>query len=109
MQGVPVSFQFPKRDDGQNVLLWRVASILGTGLGLGGVDHVADTAQHEGHWWCLHAIGGDVVFTSVTYSDDSTGSLAGVTLAEGDRIYGQIVAFKLASGRVEAYRALRNS
>jgi hypothetical protein len=104
----PLTFLIPKLDDAVGRALWKIGSYLCIGLGLGGVDHVADTAVKEGHWWCLHAMGGDVVFTSVTYGDSNTsGSLAGATLANGDRTYGNIVAFKLASGRVEAYRAIR--
>lgn len=104
----PLTFLIPKLEDGTNRLLWKIASYLGVGLGLGGVDHVSDTAEHVGNWWCLHAMGGDVVFTSVTYGDgNNSGSLAGATLSNGDRTYGNIIKYKLASGRVEAYRASR--
>lgn len=104
----PLTFLIPKLDDSIGRALWKIGSYLAIGLGLAGVDHVSDTSTKSGSWWCLHAIGGDVVFTSVTYGDGNTsGSLAGATLSNGDRTYGNIIAFKLASGRVEAYRAIK--
>lgn len=100
------SFLTPRLDDMANRLAFKIAAYLGTGLGLGGVDHVADSTPHTGHWWCLHAVT-DVVITSILYADGtSSGSLAGVTILGGDRIYGQIESVTLASGRVELYRAM---
>jgi len=99
------SFLTPRLDDALQRLTFKVASYLATGLGLGGVDHYADTAKHDGNWWCLHAVG-DTVITSISYKPNtSSGSLAGATVLGGDRIYGQIISITLASGRVEMYRA----
>lgn len=98
------SFIEPKHDDSQQRLQFKEATIISVGMGLHGNDIVDTTTNKTGNWWCLHALS-DTVFTSVTYADGtSTGSLAGKSLAKGDRIYGQIKQFRLASGEVIAYR-----
>ncbi len=98
----------PVGDDNQQRLLYKTLAVLSAGLGVGGSDYVADTATHNssGEWVIIHAVT-DTVFASVTYKPGfpHTGSLAGVTLKAGDRIYGEITAFQLTSGSVEAYRA----
>jgi hypothetical protein len=101
------SFFIPRLDDVLNRLAWKMAIYLGTGLGLGGVDHYSDAAAHTGDWWCLHAVT-DTVIGSVTYaSGTSSGTLAGATILAGDRIYGNITGVTLTSGRVEMYRAMK--
>lgn len=102
------SFFTPRADDVLQRLANKIAAYLSVGLGLGGVDHVADTAAHNGDWWCLHALGGDVVISSITYASGTAGgSAAGATISKSDRIYGHIISFTLTSGRVEAYRSLK--
>jgi hypothetical protein len=101
------SFFTPLLSDMANRLAYKAAIYLGTGLGLGGVDHFADAAAHAGDWWCLHAVS-DTVISSVTYaSGTSSGSLAGATILAGDRVYGNITGVTLTSGRVEMYRAMK--
>lgn len=104
-QGSAASFITPRIDDSSQRLEFKSAAALATGLGLSGVDDIDDTNQHNGVWWCFHALT-NCVFTSVTYKDGtSSGSKAGKTLLAGDRIYGQIIGIKLSSGQGEAYRA----
>src|SRR5258705_10498683 len=101
------SYFVPRLDDVLNRLAWKMASYLGTGLGLGGVDHIADASAHTGDWWCLHAVS-DSVISAITYvSGTSSGSLSGATILAGDRIYGNIISVTLTSGRIEMYRALK--
>jgi hypothetical protein len=101
---------FPRFDDAPQKLLWKQAAILCTGIGLGGNDIVAGAATVSGDWWVLHALGGDCVFNSVTFKPGtSTGSLAGKTLSNGDRLYGNIIGFDLASGTIVAYRTSAGS
>lgn len=99
----------PAQGDNTNNFLYKILATLSTGLGMGGSDYFADTASHTAPapgWAIIHAIT-DTVFASVTYKPGfpHTGSLAGVTLKAGDRIYGEFTAFQLTSGSVEAYRA----
>lgn len=99
------SLVVPRFDDLAQKLAWKTAAILSAGMGLGGNDIVTDANTHSGDWWCLHAWT-DCVFTSITFrSGTSTGSLAGKTLLAGDREYGNIIAFQLASGTLVATRA----
>jgi len=101
---------FPRFDDAAQKLLWKIAATLCTGIGLGGNDITTGPATATGDWWVLHAIGGDVVFNSVTFKPGtSTGSLAGKTLSNGDRLYGNITGFDLASGTIVAYRTSAGS
>jgi hypothetical protein len=99
------TYLIPRLDDLLNRLTYKIASYLATGLGLGGVDHVADTAKHDGHWWCLHAVSDTVISAIVYKNGTSSGSLNGATILGGDRVYGQIESITLTSGRVEMYRA----
>ncbi len=99
----------PAQGDNTNNYLYKMLAVLAAGLGMGGSDYVADASPHAatfGEWVIIHAVT-DTVFASVTYKPGfpHTGSLAGVTLKAGDRIYGEITAFQLTSGSVEAYRA----
>lgn len=99
----------PRFDDMLQKLTWKIAAILCTGMGLGGNDIASTSGNYTGDWWCIHAWT-DCVFNSVTFrSGTSTGTLAGKTLLAGDREYGNIVAFSLASGTVVAYRASAGS
>lgn len=85
-------------------LAFKTAAILATGLGLGGNDFVTDTSAHSGDWWCFHAFS-DCVFTTLTYRPGTSGgSIGSAVLKGGDRIYGNIIAVKLASGEGELYR-----
>jgi hypothetical protein len=85
-------------------LLYKIDGLLATGLGLGGVDWVTDTAAHAGTWWIFHAVS-DSVISAITYATGfSSGSAAGQTVKAGDRIYGPITSLTLASGAGELYR-----
>jgi len=93
----------PRYDDTQARLQQKATALLFGGLGLAGVDVVSGAML--GKWWVFHAIT-DCVITSITYEPGtSTGSLAGVTIKAGDRIYGNILGLSLTSGTGELYRA----
>jgi hypothetical protein len=95
----------PRHDDTEQRLLFKTAALIATGLGVGGVDWVSDTSAHVGHWWVFHAVTASVI-TDIQYkAGTSTGFPTGVTLAAGDRIYGDIISLTLASGIGELYRA----
>lgn len=99
-----LSFYDPQHDDSAQRLAYKQAKAIAVGMGLSGNDIVEDTTKHDGQWWCLHALN-ECVFTAVVFANGtSTGSLAGKTLAKGDRIYGRILSFTLASGVAIAYR-----
>jgi hypothetical protein len=101
---------FPRFDDLAQKLLWKIAAILATGTGLAGNDIVTGPATGSGDWWVIHACGGDCVFNSVTFKPGtSTGSLAGKTLSNGDRLYGNIIGYDLASGTLVLYRTSAGS
>jgi hypothetical protein len=96
----------PKPGDTDNNLLRKIDEILSTGLGVGGVDWVTDTAVHTGDWWVFHAVT-DCVIGAITYkAGTSTGSPVGLTIKGGDRLYGNIISLTLASGDGELYRAV---
>lgn len=106
-----VSFVQPRLDDTQQRLDFKIASLLYAGQGLAGVDIISDSAVHSNPpiqsapWWIFHAITACVI-ANVTYAPGtSTGSLSGVTLSAGDRIYGNILSLQLTSGTGELYRA----
>jgi hypothetical protein len=95
----------PDPQDTEQRLLFKIASLLASGLGTAGVDIVTDTSTKTGNWWIFHALT-DVVVESATYKTGySTGSLAGQTVKAGDRIYGPFISFKLTSGSGELYRS----
>lgn len=94
----------PLIDDSTTRALWKIGNFLYVGLGLGGAERVADTAVHSGTYWIFHAIT-DCVIAGITYSPLAGGAGAGDKILAGDRIFGRIVAFQLASGTGELYRA----
>jgi hypothetical protein len=101
---------FPRFDDAEQRLAWKIAAILCTGIGLAGNDIFTGPVSAAGDWWVLHACGGDCVFNSVTFKPGtSSGSMAGKTLSNGDRLYGNITNFNLASGTIVAYRTSAGS
>jgi hypothetical protein len=97
----------PRFDDFPPTLAKKTAQILAAGLGLGGNDKIsAGDAVKTGEFWCFHAAFADCTFETLTFANGtSTGSYAGETLKQGDRIYGQIVAIKLTSGKGIAFRS----
>jgi hypothetical protein len=100
-------FSRPASGDTDNNLLRKINGILATGAGLGGVDQFSDAAAHTGDWGIVHAVT-DVVIGAIVYAPATqAGSLAGVTLKAGDRIYGSIKSFSAASGTYELYRTVK--
>lgn len=96
----------PKSGDQTNNLLWKINEILATGLGVGGVEWVTDTAAHTGDFWVFHALD-DCVIAAITYkTGTATGSPVGKTVKGGDRIYGNIISLTLTSGTGELYKAV---
>lgn len=92
----------PRHDDIDKQ--FKIAAILATGLGLGGVDWVTDGFPHTGDWWCFHAVN-NCTIASITYQPGtSSGNPAGAVLNAGDRIYGHIISITLTSGTGELYR-----
>jgi hypothetical protein len=94
----------PRNDDTQQRLEWKIACILSSGLGLGGVVGIAGPASRTGRFWIFHALT-DCVIGAVAYMDGST-FVAGTTLKAGDRIYGRMSALTLTSGTGELYKAV---
>lgn len=95
----------PRFDDEAQRLAWKTAAILATGMGLAGNDIVTAGQSKAGNWWCIHALGDDVVLGNVVFAPGtSTGSLAGQTLSNGDREYGNIISVTVASGTLVCYR-----
>lgn len=95
----------PSRDDTQQLLAWRTACMLYSGLGLMGAQRVADTAPHSGNFWIFHAIT-NCIIASITYNSVFPGGAsAGDTIVAGDRIYGQIQSITLSAGTGELYVA----
>jgi hypothetical protein len=100
---------FPKLDDTQQRLEWKIASLLFAGMGLAGNVWVTDNAAHTGNFWCFHAVT-DCVIAAITYATGtSTGSPVGLTVKAGDRIYGNILSLTLSSGSGELYIATTNA
>lgn len=96
---------FPLRDDGTNILLWKIAAASIVGMGLAGTEWVTDTALHSGNFWAFHALT-DCTLAEVNYkAGTATGSPAGLKMLGGDRIYGNIESLRLTSGAGELYRA----
>jgi hypothetical protein len=94
----------PRFDDEVQKLQWKSAAILATGLGLAGNDIVESGETRTGHWWCIHALG-DVVLGNIVFAPGtSTGSLAGKTLSNGDREYGNIISVTVTSGTLVCSR-----
>jgi len=90
---------FPTQGDFPPQLERKQTAALATGLGDVGVDVIEDASPHTGDWLYVHALGGDIIFTSVTMKPGRlTGSFAGKTLSNGDRLYGPIIGIQLASG-----------
>lgn len=109
MATIPIPTQqlsyLPQRNSLPQELQFDAAAFLAAGLGLAGVDWIADTASHTGTWFVFHAVT-DCVIASLTYfSGRSSGSPAGVTVKAGDRLYGPITSVTLTSGTAELYRA----
>jgi len=94
----------PRHDDTDQRLLVKIAAVLTAGLGLAGADVVSDTAVHSGNYVIVHALT-DVVFAAGTTRLSSSGSLSGITLKAGDRVYGPFTAVQLTSGTAELYKA----
>lgn len=100
----------PRFDDALQKLAWKTAAILATGMGLSGSDLITTGHSATGDWWCLHALGGDVTFNNVTFRPGtSTGSFVGLTLSNGDRLYGNITGVNVASGNLVCYRTSSGS
>ena len=71
--------------------------------GLSGADVIPDTNVHAGlSAFALHALGGDVVFDTVVGNWGN--GLNGLTLSNGDTIFGIFTSVKLTSGICAAYR-----
>jgi len=100
-----ITFIQPRNDDTEQRIAWKLANLFYVGLGLSGVDQVADTASRAGSWWCFHALTACVVSVATYAAGTSTGTLAGASIAAGDRVYGQFIQFQLTSGTGELYRA----
>lgn len=98
----------PRIDDFPPTLARKTAHILAAGLGLGGNDKISTgDAVKTGEFLCFHAAFSDCTFETLTFvSGTSSGSYATETLKQGDRIYGQIIAIKLSSGKGIATRSI---
>lgn len=68
-----------------------------------GLDVITGTDANNGSWTAFHALE-DCVIAAATITN-SAGSLAGITLKAGDRIFGIITSWTLTSGKGILYRA----
>lgn len=68
-----------------------------------GLDVITGTGANNGSWTAFHALE-DCVIAAATITN-SAGSLAGITLKAGDRIFGIITSWTLTSGKGILYRA----
>jgi len=75
--------------------------LLSTSLGQGGSTFDSGTTGVSGKWKLLYAVTSSVI--AAIDIQNMTGSLAGVTLAQGTTIGGDIRAVRLTSGSVVLY------
>lgn len=69
-----------------------------------GIVTISDSTQVNGKFFSIQIIT-DTVFTILTESNHSGGTITGVTLKAGMTLYGEFLAVKLTSGIVRAYKA----
>lgn len=90
----------PARHDVQHDLLRKIGESLAVGLGQYGRDRVnAEDGQQTGEWLIMHAI------LESTVAFIRNGTSESITLAAGDRIYGQITQVTVSGGDIELYRS----
>jgi len=73
------------------------------GLGQAGFDYISDTATHTGEWYAIKVVDGAAAVFAVLNTALGDGA-AGLTIQEGDIVYGPFTSIKLTSGKVLAYR-----
>jgi hypothetical protein len=59
---------------------------------------ITTTAETPCNGYCLQAIDGNVVIASITINGTAITSFSGVTLAQGQQIFGNITSVTLTSG-----------
>lgn len=97
------SFLSPRIDDSQQRLAFKNAALLANGIGMFGIDIFRDGEYHTGNWNILHAVNEAEIVRLDFAPGTSTGTLDGITLCCGDRIYNSIVGVQ-AVGTVILYR-----
>ena len=98
----------PLPQDGANQLLAKIARNSAASIGQYGLVVATDTSAKTGPFVCLHAVTDAVIASATAETGFSvTGSLTGVTLKAGDRIFGRFSAFTLTSGTAIGYLAPR--
>ena len=96
----------PVPQDGTNNLLAKIARNSAASTGQYGLVVATDTAAKTGPFSCIHALADSVLATVTKEAGyDLTGSLDGVTLKAGDRIFGRFASFTLTSGKAIGYLA----
>ena len=99
----------PVPQDGANQLLSKIARNSAASIGQYGLVVASDTNAKTGLFVCIHAVTDSVIASATAETGFSmTGSLNGVTLKAGDRIFGRFSAFTLTSGTAIGYLAPRS-
>jgi len=73
------------------------------GLGQTGFDYISDSDSHSGTWYAIKVVDEAAAVFAVLNTAIGDGA-AGLTIQEGDIVYGPFTSIKLTSGGVLAYR-----
>jgi len=97
---MPNNDTLPSVNDSTEKTLTKILRRLNSNVGINGGSEFSDTSAHTGDWTQLYAKE-DSVFSAITSNVEDLAQ--DTALAAGDRLYGAITGFTLASGTVIAY------